>query len=484
MNCMRAVQLAPLIDAQVVFCGGYTQEGTNYVVEARYISQGGEEFIVDPVTVPEKDGHKQAAEYFHQALQVQNDQNTSALFCAQYASSQQWDNAMEQCDRSIALNPNATGSRFTRAQVLRNMEREEEALEEFLRVIELDPLNEAALQAAGFISGTLGNNEDARAYYGRYLELNPANASVRMNIAYELAQAGDPLGAMQFIEVGLEIDPEDTDQLKQHGGFAFAAGAEAALGFEDLPPEAVELYQKALTSFTTVYDLEGAEMDVRYLQNMVAANINLGEYQAAVDLSERVLETHASEPSLWSYYADALQRTGDVDGAITALGRIVGLDPEYPNVGARQGKWLLDEGRVEEAVPILQAAVARGEQTADAACGFVFFHGYSEGIQPENWSYAGEVLQLAKEFEVTDDMRQQVDFWLGYAVLKAAIVRQEPQTKETAQATLPRFQEALRLMQSSGGYAVKEDLDGTRQSLIGNINTYIEIQEAIIKRGR
>ena len=64
MNCVRAVQLAPLIDAQVVFCGGYTQVGTNYVVEAKYISQGGEEFIVDPVTVPEKDGHKQADAYF------------------------------------------------------------------------------------------------------------------------------------------------------------------------------------------------------------------------------------------------------------------------------------------------------------------------------------------------------------------------------------------------------------------------------------
>ena len=152
MDCVRSVQLAPLIDAQVVFCGGYTQQGANYVVQAKFVSSGGEEFIVDPVTVPEKDGHKQAAAYFHEALQVQNDQNTSALFCAQYASSQQWDNAMEQCDRSIALNPNATASRFTRAQVLRNMDRTEEALEEFLRVIELDPLNEAALQLAGAMS--------------------------------------------------------------------------------------------------------------------------------------------------------------------------------------------------------------------------------------------------------------------------------------------------------------------------------------------
>lgn len=484
MNCTRAVQLAPLINAQVVFCGGYVQEGNGFKVDAQFITSGGERFVMEPVVVPEKDGDKEAARYFHEQLQIQNEQNTSSLFCAQYASSKQWDNAMEQCDRSIALNPNATESRYTRASVLRELERYEEALEEFLRVIELDALNESALQNAGYLSAQLGNEEDARQYYNRYLELNPANANVRMNIAYELAQAGDPLGAMQFIEVGLEIDGENVDLLKQHGGFAFAAGAEAAIGFDELPPEATELYRKALGSYGTVYELEGAEMDVGLLRNMVAANINLGDYQAAVELAERVLETHADEPSLWSYYADALQRVGQVDEAIEALNEVVGLDPSYPNVGARQGKWLLDEGRVEEAVPILMQAVERGEQTADAVANLVFINGYQEGIQPEDWGHAIEVMRLAKEFEISDDMRQQVDFWLAYAVLKAAIIQQEPQTKESAQATLPRFQQALQLMQGASGYAQRENLDDTRRQLIGNINTYIEIQEAIIKRGR
>jgi tetratricopeptide (TPR) repeat protein len=484
MDCVRSVQLAPLIDAQVVFCGGYTQQGESYVVQAEFISQGGEKFVVDPVTVPVKDGQKQAAAWFHQALQVQNDQNTSALFCAQYASSQQWDNAMENCDRSIALNPNAVASRFTRAQVLRNMDREDEALEEFVRVIELDALNEDALQLAGALSANLGQKEEARGYYNRYLELNPANANIRMNIAYDLAQAGDPLGAMQFIDVGLEIDPENVDLLKQHGGFAFTAGAEASIGFEGLPPEAVELYKKALASFSKVYDLEGADMDAGYLRNMVAAHINLGEYQDAVDLSERVLQTHADEFVLWSFYADALQKVGKLDEAIAALDRVVALNPDYPSVGARQGKWLLDEGRVEEAVPILRAAVERGEQTADAACNFVWNHGILEGVQPEKWSYAIDVLRLAKDFEISDDMRQQVDFYLGYSILKNAISRQEPQTKETALATLPRFQEALRLLQTTAGFAQKRNMENDRVQLISNINTYIEIQEAIIKRGR
>ena len=225
-------------------------------------------------------------------------------------------------------------------------------------------------------------------------------------------------------------------------------------------------------------------MDGRHLQNMVAANINLGEFQAAVDLSERVLETHASEPSLWSYYADALRRTGQVDEAIAALNRVMELDPEYPNVGARQGQWLLDEGRVQEGISILHSAVARGEQTDDAVCDRIFSNAYLQGIQPENWSHAIEVMRMAKDFDITDDMRQKVDFWLGYSILNYAVPRQEPRTKETATATLPLFQEARRLLQVASGYAQKENKESDRLELIDNIDTFIEIQEMIIRRGR
>ena len=47
--------------------------------------------------------------------------------------------------------------------------------------------------------------------------------------------------------------------------------------------------------------------------------------------------------------------------------------------------------------------------------------------------------QYAKQFEVTDLTRQKLDFWLGYSIFNSARAQQEPQTLETARATLPRF---------------------------------------------
>jgi tetratricopeptide (TPR) repeat protein len=483
LDCVRAKQLAGLINAQVVFCGTYTPEGEGFRVETRFIDSSGEEFPVEPISVPER-GQREAAEHIFAALQLQSDQARYAQFCGDYASSQQWADAENMCTQAIELNPAAVNSRYTLGVVYKETDRPEDALTEFQTVLEHDPLHEEAMQWAGYLSATLGMDDQARDYYQQYLQLNPANASVRMRVAYDLAQAGDALGAMQFIEEGLAVDAENVDLLKQHGGFAFTAGAELNQGQEEMPAEAVELFRKALASYDQAYAAEGAEMDVSLLRNMVVAHINLGEFQEAVTLAERVLETHGEEATIWSIYADALQRADRLDDGISALDRVKELDPEYPNVSMRQGNWLLQAGRVEDAIPILQGAVEREEQTADAVADLVWGHGVTEGIQKQDWGKAISVLRLAKQFDVTDLTRQKIDFWLGYAIFNAARAQQEPQTLETARATLPRFQEVLRLMQGCGDYAQRNNRESNRQELLTATNTFIEIQDAIIRRGR
>jgi tetratricopeptide (TPR) repeat protein len=357
-------------------------------------------------------------------------------------------------------------------------------LAEFKRILELDPLHEEAMQWAGNLSATLGRNEEARTYYQRYLQLDPTNAAVRMRVAYELAQAGDAYGAMELIEEGLAHEPENVELLKQHGGFAFTAGASLNQGQEEMPQEARRLFRKALTSYDKAYAVEGAEMEVVFLTNMVKAYMNLDEVEEALAFAERILETHASEAEVWSTYANALQRSGQIDEAVTALDRAIEIQPDLANAGARQGRWLLDEERVEDAVRVLQSAVARGEKTADEVSELVFVNGYQKGVQPEEWSYAIRTLRAAKEFEITAEMREKVDFFLGYSILKDAIDRQEARTKESAQATLPLFQQARSLLQAAAGYAQRQGrLENDRLSLLDNIGTFIEIQEAIIKRG-
>ncbi|MFC1661067.1 tetratricopeptide repeat protein, partial [Gemmatimonadota bacterium] len=462
MDCILTRQLGQQIQAELVFCGSYAPEGEGFRVEGSFVGANGEAFEVDPISVGER-GQREAAEHFFQALESMVQQLRYAQFCGDYASSQQWDDALTNCDRAIEINPGTVGSRYTRAMVLRETDQIEDALDEFKRVLELDPLHEDAMQNAGYCSALLGNDEDARSYYSGYLQLNPANAAVRMRVAYDLATAGDPLGAMQLIEEGLELEPENLDLLKQHAGFALAAGSELSGGQEEMPPEATELYRKALTSYTTVYGIEGAEMQVGQLTSMIQAHLSLEEHQEAVDLAGRVLETHAEEAAVWSVYANALQRSGSVDEAIEALERVKEIDPDYANVTARQGNWLMAEGRLDEAMPVFQEAITRGEQSADAVANMIFGNGYRQGVDNRNWDYAVRVMGLAGEFDVSPEMRQQLDFWLAYSIYQRAQVQQQPNTLETAQATLPQFQRVLRLLNTCAGYAQRNNLENNRQ---------------------
>jgi tetratricopeptide (TPR) repeat protein len=484
LDCTKARQLAGLINAQVVFCGSYTPEGEGWNVVTKFIGSDGEEFPVDAISVGEK-GQQEAAEHIYNALQIQSDQARASQFCGDYAASSQWDDALNMCSQAIDLNPLAVAPRFTRGQVYRQLDQNEQALTEFLGVLELDPLHEDAMQLAGYLSAVMGRDNDARDYYRQYLTLNPSNANVRMRVAYDLAQAGDPLGAMQFIEEGLAVDGENVDLLKQHGGFAFTAALEGNQGQEEMPPEVADLFRKALVSYGKAYDAEGAEMDVSLLRNLVVAHINLDELPEAVTLAERVLETHGNEATMWSIYADALQRSGRVDEAIDALDQVLVVDPDYTSpVAVRKGNWLLQEGRIDEAVPELQQAVARGEQTADAVATLIFANGVNEGIQKDDWGHAIRTLRLAKDFDIEDLTEQQFDFYLGYAIFQSAQAQAKPNTLESAKVALPRFLEVRRLMQGCADYAQRDNREGNRQEFLTATATFIEIQEAIIARGR
>ncbi len=101
LDCVKAQQLAGLIDAQVVFCGDYRPEGENFRVKTKFIDSSGEEFPVEPVTVPQR-GQREAAVHIYQALQRQSDQARRTRFCGEYAGSQNWSEAENMCSQGAS----------------------------------------------------------------------------------------------------------------------------------------------------------------------------------------------------------------------------------------------------------------------------------------------------------------------------------------------------------------------------------------------
>jgi tetratricopeptide (TPR) repeat protein len=493
LTCITTRQLAAQIDVPVAICATYTENpDKSWTLDAEVWNiQASESFPIDPITVAEKD-EEGAAQHIFQQFDQYNTTVRSAAICNDYMASQQWENALRNCNESLALNPNQVSTRFMKARILYEMEDYSEALAELETVIEEAPFNEAALQLAGYISALTERDEQAREYYRQYLELNPGDAQIRMRIAYELgAEAGDPVGAMEFIQEGLDVDPENIALWEQYGGFAFSAALEvqqmAAVGTQDagtaVVPEAIEYYREAIGAYERVFEAKGPETNVAHLRNIIRAYLQLEELDPALQMTERALQTHSQDAEIWVLHADALQRSGRLDEAIAALDRVREINPDHQTAALRQGNWLIQAGRIADAVEVLSGPAANNPQQAEQAARMIFAEAYQNGYEKDDFEYAIRGVSAAKQLpNLSAEMTGQLNFWHGFSIYQIAVKEQEPQTLETARSSLPKFQEAVELLRQSGDYPATVNVNLAQT--LENVATFIEIQEAIIKRGR
>lgn len=492
LDCVQSLQLANLVNAEIVFCGTSTEnrdDRTFTLSGIQFAAPGGASLAIEDKTW-DRDDPELAAGEIAGAFDTFVQQSLAADFCAQYFESQDWEGAERNCASALEMNPEHAQVRFIYANLLKETDRPDQAYAETLRVIELDPLHEQALMLAGFLAATLEKRDEARGHYTSYLQLNPGNAQVRMSIAYELAQAGDPEGAMLLVEEGLAIEADNVELLLRHAAFA-VAGAQtrqtAAEAGAPLSAETADLYRRAQTSYQTAYEVQGVDMDPSHLRSMIATYSELEQLDEAASIAEQVLQTHDGEAQFWSIYADLLKKGDRVDEAISALNEAEQRDPSYQNIKVRQGSWLVEAGREDEALPFLEEAIEKGEQTADVIANSVLFNAAVQGgIQVQNWAHAIKMMRMAKTFdaELSEGTRGRLDFYYAYSMYAQAVIEQEAQNLQSAQLTLPKFREVGRLLGLAHVATFGSENQAQQyQQLRDATQQYTEIQEAIIQRG-
>ena len=492
LTCLQTRQLAGQINASLAVCVDYTEEpGKRYNFAAQiWDVTTGESLEITPLTVEERD-YDGAARHILAEFDTYVELIRSRDICIEYQQSQQWENALRQCDNALRINPTANATRYRRARILMEMERGAEALEELRVVLEADPIHEDALQSAGYLATQLAETPEdrleARGFYQRYLDLNPANAQIRMNIAYELARAGDPVGAMELIQVGLDLDAENVALWEQYGNFAFAGAEQADTrtdGADELSDEISGYYREAIDAYTRVYEIKGAETNVRQLRNVMAAHLQLDEVDAALALGEQATRSHASEEAIWSIYSTALAEVERFEAALGALNELETLNPDFANLALRQADLLVKLDRMDDAVQTLSRAVSAGRVDADGAGNILYNDGVLNGYRENNWRYAIGRFEAAKNITgVSGEFRGKVDFLHGVALYQLAVVQQGPNTLATAQATKPLFERVLGLMDGAAAYAAANNQSSGLSEIRAGAAQYIDIQNAIIRRG-
>ena len=492
-DCIRARQLAMRQNWGLVLCAEYEETGGNEVaVDAKFVgSQDGYEFAVDPFSINERET-EQAAQQIFQAFDRFQTQLRHTVFCQQYMDSENWGRALENCNQALDINPTYVSALYKKAFILRQMERQEEALETLDELLEQDPIHQDALKLAGIAATEADMPERARAYFDRYMELNPGDVGVRLTIATEIANAGDPAAAMAFAEEGVELEPENLTLHTYIGHFAAqAAGkAEAAMAQEGVeaqgaidPTKVQEYYQTAADAYRRVYEEQADSTEAQILERMTIALFKLGQYEEAIELGEEAVELDPENPALWDAYSRALQEAGRLDEALAAIERVEELGRTSAGITSRKAQLQLTQGDESAAVAALTEGVEQGHLEASQAFNIVFASAYRDKFQQGQLNAAYQLLDAAGPLAQTEKDRLTRNFWRGYIVFEQAKAVHEPMTAASAQEAKPMFERALELFQAASGYErYHESADVPR--LIDAAKRYIEIEEALIKRGR
>lgn len=503
LDCLRTRQFATQINANIALCATYAESDDRQTRDVSGIQfwdmTTGEPLDIEPFTVTGEEGEEQAAQLIFEAFDRMVQLTRAQQFCAEYALSRQWDNALNNCVQALELNPSAMATRLRKARIHFEQARDEDspppeaertqylqqALEELDRVLEGNPFHEDALQLAGFVAIQLGDEQAGREYYYRYLEVNPGADAIRLQIAYEMADAGDPTGAMDLVRQGLESAPDNPDLLTPYATYAYAAAdklvREAQGSSASLPAEAGSLYREVIDNLNRAAAALGADTPLQNRRTVMASHMQLGEAADAERVAREVLATDPEDVLVISILGDAVHRQGRLDEAVEVVGSLRRIAPDQGagNIEVRQGNWLMSAGRLNDALPFLRQAVQQGANPNEIAR-IVFGEAVNNGVRRENYAYAVTGLQAAKSFQVNTATRQEFDFWHGYTLYNQAIQAQAPQTLESARAALPVFEQARDLLNAGRAAAGRSGVN--IQQLLDAVGQYIEIQQVIIRR--
>ena len=469
-------------------CGAVEPGAGGNQVTAQFISaRTGETFEVASFAATDPE---QAAQHIYGAFENYVRQISLAAFCRDYLASQQWSQALENCNQALTINPNSQTALNMKGMALYRMAmaadqsavadsaRLREAYDVYRHVLQLNPVEQDALKQAGIIAARLGEAEASRTYFGQYMELNPGDAAVRLAIAGDAARAGDPEGALRIIEEGLAADSLNVDLATYAGHFAISAATKAT---EDSIQK--RMFETALGFYERVRSVRGAETDAGVLQNMIQSLVQLGRHGEAVRIGQDAVAAKTDNADLWLAYATALHGAGRTADAIAALDTAIVRDSANARAIVRRASLLLETGDVAGANQGFRAAIATGAIKADEASQIVFIQGYEEYRQ-QDWNNALKFFEASGELAESAKNRGQANFWSGMIFYQRGIEAHKPQTVRSARAALPLFQRALTYLQGTGVEAYGAETRGLNLGqTISAVRQYIDIENQIIARG-
>ena len=486
-------QLAQVMGGSLVMVGTAKQDGDGVTVDINFIDPTtGDQLPMESFTVADDRQHEQAAQEIMAQLGTGVEYVRSLAFCADYLASELLQDALNNCNKALELNPSSGRAYYLRGRTHMLDESWGTAAEDLEQVVADERSNTEALQALAYTYAQLGNKEASLDYYRQYLNFQPDDVTVRLNIAYELANAGGHIEAMRILEDGVARAPDNVDLLKYLGGIAISAGQTNG---EVTDAAAI---RTAVNALEKVVEVEGASVDLSVLSNITTGYLLIEDYSGAMAASDRAIASIESPSNNGAVEESEVSREALLTQLYTArsqvyakqelyseaaaeFGRALDYDPTIQNGFQRLAEFKLLAGDSEGAIADYQTAVVNGGDT-NAIADQLFGTAYNDHFTAGRYTQAISLFTVAAEFAESTDTASRIHFFIGYGHFQRATgidsSNEDAEACEPAQRALRAFQAVGSHLAQAGSYEA-----GSQAQIRDAVDVQLYRQEQIIKAG-
>mgnify|MGYP005748814869 CR=1 FL=1 len=253
--------------------------------------------------------------------------------------------ALADADEAVRLTKNEPSALFVKAQVLRALNRRDEALPLALQAERNSYQTSSLYVLLGELYLHRKDYKQARLYLDKAQELSPKDAYAYYFKGRVLEASGDTARAIRNYRLALEQLPEFMHAQRDMAGVLVSQGKyEAArpyiLSAEKLDPKDAQLWyykgllyqaaqkqDSAMISFNRAVALNDTLYSAHYKLGMAA--YALANNEAALSHLEKVYPRYKNEPKYLSTLAGSYERNGQFIKALQTYQRLVEVEPRY-----------------------------------------------------------------------------------------------------------------------------------------------------------
>jgi tetratricopeptide (TPR) repeat protein len=231
---------------------------------------------------------------------------------------------------------------------LSNKGRSAEAMQNYLKALEINPNYEDAHNNVGYALAARKQYAEAIVHYQAALKIKPNHTEVHNNLGNALADTGQIDQAIEHYLIVLKQNPEHTDAHNNLG---------VALAMKGRFDEAIEHFHAALRLKPDYASAHSNLGNAYAVQHKIEEAIH--EYRQSLRLSPNDSQAHNN-------LANALSEQGRLDEAIAQYQEALRLNSENPEANYNLGLALLRQGKQTDAIAHFQEALRLKPDYAEA----------------------------------------------------------------------------------------------------------------------